>query len=55
VKLVGHDINPLYTFPVIFSLSVVGCLLNWYDKLEKAPAGSARSAQPLPAQTTTLS
>jgi Na+/proline symporter len=148
VKLVGHDINPLYTFPVIFSISVVGCLLgtllskpeddailklfyktvnpwgawgpirdkvmredpafqpnrncsrdcanvavgivwqlcltalpiylvlrqwswvgaiaatlgvtsliiklNWYDKLEKAPAGSARRAQPLPAQTTTL-
>jgi hypothetical protein len=20
VKLVGHDINPLYTFPVIFSI-----------------------------------
>jgi hypothetical protein len=28
--------------------------LNWYDKLEKAPAASARRAQPLPAQTTTL-
>jgi hypothetical protein len=28
VKLVGHDINPLYTFPVIFSISVVGCPLG---------------------------
>jgi hypothetical protein len=28
VKLVGHDINPLYTFPVIFGISVVGCLLG---------------------------
>ena len=27
---------------------------NWYDKLEKAPAGSVRREQPLPAQTTTL-
>ncbi|MGD0259980.1 MAG: sodium:solute symporter family protein [Verrucomicrobiota bacterium] len=147
VKLVGHDLNPLYTFPVIFSLSVIGCLLgtllskpeddailkqfyktvnpwgawgpirdqvmredpafqpnrncgrdcvnvmvgivwqlcltalpiylvlrqwswvgaivatlgvtsliikfNWYDKLEKAPAGRVPREQPLPAQTTT--
>jgi hypothetical protein len=28
--------------------------LNWYDKLEKAPAGIVRREQPLPAQTTTL-
>ena len=24
----GHDINPLYLFPVIFGISVVGCLLG---------------------------
>jgi Na+/proline symporter len=24
----GHDINPLYTFPVIFGVSIVGCLLG---------------------------
>jgi solute:Na+ symporter, SSS family len=28
VKIVGHDINPLYTFPFIFGLSVIGCLLG---------------------------
>jgi hypothetical protein len=27
-RVVGHDINPLYTFPVIFGLSVIGCLLG---------------------------
>jgi SSS family solute:Na+ symporter len=27
-KLVGHGINPLYAFPVIFALSVTGCLLG---------------------------
>jgi solute:Na+ symporter, SSS family len=27
-KILGHAINPLYTFPVIFALSVAGCLLG---------------------------
>ena len=27
---------------------------NWYNKLEKAPAGIVRREQPQPAQTTTL-
>jgi hypothetical protein len=26
----GHDINPLYTFPVIFAVSVVGCLAGTF-------------------------
>jgi Na+/proline symporter len=25
-RVVGHDINPLFTFPIIFGLSVIGCL-----------------------------
>ncbi len=25
-KLLGHSINPLYTFPVIFGISVIGCI-----------------------------
>jgi Na+/proline symporter len=24
----GHDVNPLYTFPAIFGISIVGCLLG---------------------------
>ena len=26
VKIVGYDFNPLYTFPIIFGISVIGCL-----------------------------
>ncbi len=27
-RLVGHDVNPLYTFPIILLLSLLGCLLG---------------------------
>jgi solute:Na+ symporter, SSS family len=34
-KVVGHDINPLYTFPFIFGVSIVGCLLGtWLNRPE---------------------
>jgi len=29
-RIVGHSINPLFTFPVIFGISVVGCLLGTF-------------------------
>lgn len=29
-SLVGHSVNPLYTFPLIFALSAIGCLLGTY-------------------------
>ncbi len=34
-KIAGHDVNPLYTFPFIFGISVIGCLLGtWMGKPE---------------------
>jgi hypothetical protein len=29
-RILGHSINPLYTFPFIFGISVVGCLLGTF-------------------------
>jgi Na+/proline symporter len=29
-KIAGHSINPLYTFPFIFGISIVGCLLGTF-------------------------
>jgi Na+/proline symporter len=29
-KILGHPINPLYTFPVIFGISVIGCLVGTF-------------------------
>ncbi|HEV2454553.1 MAG TPA: hypothetical protein VGY98_09835, partial [Verrucomicrobiae bacterium] len=29
-KILGHDINPLYTFPFIFVVSIAGCLIGTY-------------------------
>jgi hypothetical protein len=32
---VGHSVNPLYTFPIILALSLVGCLLGtWLSEPE---------------------
>jgi SSS family solute:Na+ symporter len=34
-KILGHAINPLYTFPIIFAISAVCCLLGtWFSESE---------------------